>query len=220
MNQQAISLGSLCTGYGGLDMAFMKAFSALAPALAWVADNNRHASTLLATHSPDVPNLGDLEHVDWRLIDPVDAVCAGFPCQDISFAGLGAGIVHFLKDHPGVRQVRLPDAQAAGGLVGGQLSCHAASYELAAMTEIVVGQNAGRSRSDLHLACTFGSAMTTFEHFASNLRSRTGIPREATNEVSLPDDIVRIGIGCEPVRDIIADLGFALSSAVPLSKQH
>lgn len=75
-------------------MAFTKVFSALSPALAWVADNNRHASTLLATHSPDVPNLGDLEHVDWRLIDPVDAVCAGFPCQDISFAGLGAGIAH------------------------------------------------------------------------------------------------------------------------------
>ena len=93
-SKKRVRLGSLCTGYGGLDMAFMRVFDVLAPALAWVADNNRHASTLLAKRSPDVPNLGDLEHVDWRLIDPVDAVCAGFPCQDISFAGLGAGIAH------------------------------------------------------------------------------------------------------------------------------
>jgi len=94
MKHQTITLGSLCTGYGGLDMAVRKVFRKLTPALTWVADNNKHASTLLAEHFPGVPNLGDLEHVDWRLIDPVDVVCAGFPCQDISFAGLGAGIAH------------------------------------------------------------------------------------------------------------------------------
>lgn len=95
---RSFRIGSLCTGYGGLDMAVMRAFSALAPKLAWVADNSKHASTLLAKRFPRVPNLGDLERVDWRLVDPVDMVCAGFPCQDISFAGLGAGIAHCVRN--------------------------------------------------------------------------------------------------------------------------
>jgi DNA (cytosine-5)-methyltransferase 1 len=97
-NKPLLSLGSLCTGYGGLDMALMKTFRALNPALRWVADNNKHASTLLQKRLPTVPNLGDLERVDWQLVDPVDAVCAGFPCQDISFAGQGAGIAHCVGD--------------------------------------------------------------------------------------------------------------------------
>jgi DNA (cytosine-5)-methyltransferase 1 len=90
-----IRLGSLCTGYGGLDMAVMKVLGAQ---LAWVADNDRHVRTLLAARHPHLPNLGDLNQLDWRQVDPVDVLCAGFPCQDVSFAGRGAGIAHCVGD--------------------------------------------------------------------------------------------------------------------------
>lgn len=96
--RKILRVGSLCTGYGGLDMAVMRVFGALTSAPVWVADNNKHASTLLAGRFPSVQNLGDLQRVDWRLVDPVDMVCAGFPCQDISFAGHGAGIAHCIGD--------------------------------------------------------------------------------------------------------------------------
>ena len=90
-----LRLGSLCTGYGGLDMAIEKV---LGIRLAWVADNDRHVSTLLAARHPRVPNLGDISRIDWRQVDPVDVLCAGFPCQDIIFAGRGAGIAHCVGD--------------------------------------------------------------------------------------------------------------------------
>lgn len=83
-------LGSLCTGYGGLDLGAELAFGPLKHV--WHAEIDRDASTVLAAHWPDVPNLGDLTAVDWSQVESVDVVTAGFPCQDVSTVGLRAGI--------------------------------------------------------------------------------------------------------------------------------
>ena len=88
-NKPLLRLGSLCTGYGGLDMAMQQVLDAQ---LVWVADNDRHVRQLLAERHPDVPNLGDIGTLDWATVKPVDVLTAGFPCQDISYAGRGAGI--------------------------------------------------------------------------------------------------------------------------------
>jgi len=81
---------SLFSGGGGLDLAA----EMLWPGLGHVAfvENDRHASSVLARHWPDVPNLGDVTAVDWRTLGQIDVVLAGFPCQDISHAGKRAGI--------------------------------------------------------------------------------------------------------------------------------
>jgi DNA (cytosine-5)-methyltransferase 1 len=81
--------GSLCTGYGGLDLAVM---AVLGTRLAWCAETDRYAATVLAHRYPDVPNLGDITAIDWRTVAPVDLITAGWPCQDISLAGQGAGL--------------------------------------------------------------------------------------------------------------------------------
>ena len=84
-----LTAGSLCTGYGGLDLA---AAAVLGARLAWVAEADPHAAAVLARQWPGVPNLGDITALDWAAVPPVDLVTAGWPCQDISYSGTGAGI--------------------------------------------------------------------------------------------------------------------------------
>jgi DNA (cytosine-5)-methyltransferase 1 len=84
-----LTAGSLCTGYGGLDIA---AAAVLGARLAWVAEADPHASAVLARQWPGVRNLGDITALDWASVPPVDLVTAGWPCQDISYSGTGAGI--------------------------------------------------------------------------------------------------------------------------------
>lgn len=83
-------IGSLCSGYGGLELGLM---GVVGGTVAWHAENDKHASRVLAERFPDVPNHGDITAVDWAAVEPVEVVCAGFPCQDISGAGRGEGIV-------------------------------------------------------------------------------------------------------------------------------
>ena len=82
------TLGSLFTGYGGLDIAVQQHYGA---DLAWYAEIDRHASTVLAAHHPGVPNLGDITAVDWDAVPPVDILTGGYPCQPFSHAGQRRG---------------------------------------------------------------------------------------------------------------------------------
>lgn len=85
-----MKLGSLCTGYGGLDLA---AEAVLGPMEhTWHAEIDPHASTVLAHHWPQTPNLGDLTTVDWTHVEPIDVLTAGYPCQPLSLAGRRAGL--------------------------------------------------------------------------------------------------------------------------------
>ena len=81
-------IGSLCTGYAGLDAAASSVFGG---GLAWVAENDRAARTLLEYRFPDVPNLGDMTRIDWAQVPPVKVLAAGIPCQGWSAAGKRKG---------------------------------------------------------------------------------------------------------------------------------
>ena len=60
--------------------------------VAWYAENDPHAATVLAGRWPGLRNLGDITALDWARVPAVGLVTAGWPCQDISCAGPGAGI--------------------------------------------------------------------------------------------------------------------------------
>jgi DNA (cytosine-5)-methyltransferase 1 len=53
---------------------------------------NAKCRHLLAHHWPAVPAFADVTKLTGEQVGTVDAICGGFPCQDISFAGKGAGI--------------------------------------------------------------------------------------------------------------------------------
>ncbi|MFI7691727.1 DNA cytosine methyltransferase [Nonomuraea sp. NPDC049655] len=84
-----LTIGSPCAGVGGLEMAVSMVLDAEP---LWFAEKDAGASKVLAHHWPTVPNYGDITTVDWASVEPVDVLAAGFPCQDLSYAGRGAGI--------------------------------------------------------------------------------------------------------------------------------
>src|SRR5690625_3867989 len=90
MTASTISIGSLFSGYGGLDMA---AQQVLGGRVAWFSEFDLAPSKILAHHWPDVPNLGDITATDFTQVEQVDVITGGFPCQDVSHAGRRAGLI-------------------------------------------------------------------------------------------------------------------------------
>lgn len=86
---ETLLIGSLCSGYGGLDLGIGMA---LDTRTAWVSDIEPGPKAILAERFPDAPNLGDMTTVDWTQVEPVDIICGGTPCQDLSQAGQRAGM--------------------------------------------------------------------------------------------------------------------------------
>jgi len=86
---EPLRLGSLFSGFGGLDLAIESVFGART---VWVSDIDKGACKVLAHRFPHAPNLGDITKVDWSTVEPVDIIAGGSPCQDISSAGRMAGM--------------------------------------------------------------------------------------------------------------------------------
>jgi DNA (cytosine-5)-methyltransferase 1 len=85
-----MTFGSLFAGIGGMDLGLERA----GMRCAWQVEIDPYARRVLEKHWPDVRRWDDVRTFppkpteDWN----VDLVCGGFPCQDISFAGKGAGL--------------------------------------------------------------------------------------------------------------------------------
>jgi DNA (cytosine-5)-methyltransferase 1 len=84
-----LRVGSLFSGYGGLDLAVEQVFDART---VWFSEINDPVAHVFAHHWPDAPNLGDITTIDWSTVEPVDLLCGGFPCQDVSTVGKMAGL--------------------------------------------------------------------------------------------------------------------------------
>lgn len=83
-----MKFGSLFSGIGGLDLGLERS----GMQCAWQVEINEYATKVLAKHWPDVRRYRDVREVGAHNLEPVDLVCGGFPCQDISLEGFGAGI--------------------------------------------------------------------------------------------------------------------------------
>ena len=78
-----MKIGSLCTGYGGLDLAVEAHFNA---ETIWCAEFDKYASQVIEKRF-GIPNYGDIKSINWHELEPIDILTAGYPCQPFSHAG-------------------------------------------------------------------------------------------------------------------------------------
>lgn len=84
-----MKIGSLFSGYGGLDLAVADTFEAQ---VVWHCEWDNAPAKILERNFPGIPNYRDVSKVDWAAVEAVDILTGGFPCQDLSLAGKRAGL--------------------------------------------------------------------------------------------------------------------------------
>ncbi|WP_348541703.1 DNA cytosine methyltransferase [Streptomyces sp. MZ04] len=83
------TIGSICSGVGGLDLGVLTAFGGH---VVWHAETDPRAARVLSRHWSGIENHGDVRTVDWARAERVTILTAGFPCQDLSVAGPRTGL--------------------------------------------------------------------------------------------------------------------------------
>lgn len=82
-------IGSLCSGIGGLEMGLERALSG---ETLWQVEIEVGCRAVLAAHWPNAERFDDVCTVGAQNLRPVDLICFGSPCQDLSSAGKRIGL--------------------------------------------------------------------------------------------------------------------------------
>ena len=83
-----LTLGSLFDGLGGWLLAAKE--NGIRPI--WSSEIDDFPMAVSKYHFPEVQQLGDITKLDGAELPPVDIICAGSPCQDLSIAGKRKGL--------------------------------------------------------------------------------------------------------------------------------
>lgn len=83
-----MKFGSLFTGVGGFDLGFERA----GMECVWQVEFDKGCQSVLRKHWSETELFDDVRTVGKHNLMPVDVICGGFPCQDVSIAGKRAGL--------------------------------------------------------------------------------------------------------------------------------
>lgn len=84
-----LTIGSLFAGIGGIDLGLERAGHG--PVL-WQVEIDARCRLVLEHHWPNAKRYEDVRSVGAATLAPVDLICGGFPCTDVSSAGKRAGL--------------------------------------------------------------------------------------------------------------------------------
>ena len=85
---EQLTLGSLFDGIGGFPLAAVNV--GITPV--WASEIEKAAVSITKRHFPKMKHLGDITEIYGAKIQPVNIITFGSPCQDLSIAGLRAGL--------------------------------------------------------------------------------------------------------------------------------
>ena len=83
-----LTMGSLFDGIGGFPLAAVR--NGVTPL--WASEIEPFPIAVTTLRFPDMAHLGDITKLKGTELPPVDIVCGGSPCQDLSIAGARAGL--------------------------------------------------------------------------------------------------------------------------------
>lgn len=83
-----LTMGSLFDGIGGFPLAAVR--SGITPV--WASEIEAFPIEVTKYHFPNMVHVGDITRLNGANLPPVDIICGGSPCQDLSVAGARAGL--------------------------------------------------------------------------------------------------------------------------------
>lgn len=86
-----IRIGSLFSGIGGFELGLERAIPQAQTI--WQVERDKFCQSILHKHWPNAKIYDDVRTITKDNVKPIDILCGGFPCQDISIAGKGRGII-------------------------------------------------------------------------------------------------------------------------------
>ena len=90
-----LKLGSLFDGSGTAPLA--ATMCGIEPV--WASEIEKYPIAVTSARFPNMKHLGDITKIDGAAIEPVDIICGGSPCQDLSVAGKQAGLHEGERSH-------------------------------------------------------------------------------------------------------------------------
>lgn len=83
-----LTMGSLFDGIGGFPLAAIR--SGITPV--WASEIEAFPIEVTKQRFPSMIHVGDITKLNGAELPPVDIICGGSPCQDLSVAGARAGL--------------------------------------------------------------------------------------------------------------------------------
>ena len=109
---RVLTMGSLFDGIGGFPLAAIR--SGIEPL--WASEIEAFPIAVTKKHFPNMVHVGDITQLNGAELPPVDIICGGSPCQDLSVAGARAGLAGersglFLEQIRIIKEMRYADKQ-------------------------------------------------------------------------------------------------------------